>query len=256
MYSKGNMNEKFARIVDYGAKLVYLQLDRIPTAAEVLKDLKKSLPLFVNAIAGERWQQDAPHVVYYLSAGERWQQDAPHVVYYLSVGERWQQDAPHVSAGSKMRSVLGFAMKSFKDERCIVWTGSGPAISKTISCAEIMKRRYRNTHQITKIGYRKVEEFWEPQIEDLDPLVVVREIPIIHILLSKDELNSEEPGYVLVLESVAVEGSYPVETMVQCSRVSHHSLAIRPRGAVVSAPDYEPRGPRLDSRRLTLVSFP
>nr|CAD7256921.1 unnamed protein product [Timema shepardi] len=142
---------QFARIVDYGAKLIYLLLAQITTGCA------------------------------------------------------------EVSACSKMRSVLGFAMKSFKDERCIVWTGSGAAISKTISCAEIMKRRYRNTHQITKIGYRKVEEFWEPQIEDLDPLVVVREIPIIHILLSKDELNSEEPGYVHVLEPVAVEGSCPVE---------------------------------------------
>nr|CAD7200900.1 unnamed protein product [Timema douglasi] len=349
---------RFARIVDYSAMLVYIQLARIMTGcAEVLKHLKNGFPIFFNANAGERWQQDASHVVYYMSAGERWQQDAPHVVYYMSAGERWQQDAPHVvyymsagerwqqdaphvvyymsagerwqqdaphvvyyiseskrwqqdaphvvyylseskrwqqdashvvyymsagehwqqdaphvvyytlilvgrtcticpqvSAGSKMRSVLGFAMKSFKDERCIVWTGSGPAISKTISCAEIMKRRYRNTHQITKIGYRKVEEFWEPQIEDLDPLVVVREIPIIHILLSKDELNSEEPGYVHVLESVAVEGSYPVETTVQCSRVSHHPLYIRSRGAVVSAPDYEPRCPGLDSRLVTWIS--
>nr|CAD7587674.1 unnamed protein product [Timema genevievae] len=146
---------------------------------------------------------------------------------------------PQVGAGSKMRSVLGFAMKSFKDERCIVWSGSGPAISKTISCAEIMKRRYKNTHQITKIGYRKVEEFWEPQIEDLDPLVVVREIPIIHILLSKDELNSEEPGYVHVLESVAVEDSKP-------SRDNGTIFYSEPLSASYSAPwcsgQYQPPG--------------
>lgn len=40
----------------------------------------------------------------------------------------------------------------------------------------------------------RVEEFWEPQLEELDPLVVVREVPTIHILLSKDPLNTAEPG--------------------------------------------------------------
>ncbi|XP_069683708.1 ribonuclease P protein subunit p25-like protein isoform X2 [Periplaneta americana] len=94
-----------------------------------------------------------------------------------------------------MRNMLGYAMKAFKEERAIVWSGSGAAMGKTISCVEIMKRRFKQVHQLTKICYRKVEEFWEPQLEDLDPLVVVREVPTIHILLSKDPLNTAEPGY-------------------------------------------------------------
>ena len=40
----------------------------------------------------------------------------------------------------------------------------------------------------------RVEEYWEPQFEDLDRLVVVREVPTIHILLSKEPLNTAEPG--------------------------------------------------------------
>ncbi|XP_023713320.1 ribonuclease P protein subunit p25-like protein [Cryptotermes secundus] len=103
----------------------------------------------------------------------------------------WMQ----VSGGSKMRNLLGYAMKAFKEEKAIVWSGSGAAIGKAISCVEIMKRRYKPTHQLTKICYRKVEEFWEPLLEELDPLVVVREVPTIHILLSKDPLNTAEPGY-------------------------------------------------------------
>ncbi|XP_063232618.1 ribonuclease P protein subunit p25-like protein isoform X2 [Bacillus rossius redtenbacheri] len=103
----------------------------------------------------------------------------------------WMQ----VAGGSKMRNVLGYAMKVFKDEKSIVWSGSGAAVGKTVSCAEIMKRRFKKVHQITKICYRKVEEHWEPLLEELDPLVVVREIPTIHILLCKDQLNPEEPGY-------------------------------------------------------------
>ncbi|XP_066993263.1 ribonuclease P protein subunit p25-like protein [Anabrus simplex] len=103
----------------------------------------------------------------------------------------WMQ----VNGGTKMRNVLDYALKAFKDERAIVWSGSGAGVGKAISCAEIMKRRNKEVHQINKICFRKIEEFWEPQLEDLDPLVVVREIPTIHILLSKDTLNTEEPGY-------------------------------------------------------------
>jgi hypothetical protein len=40
----------------------------------------------------------------------------------------------------------------------------------------------------------RVEEFWDPLLEELDPLVVVREVPTIHILLSKAPLNTAEPG--------------------------------------------------------------
>lgn len=54
-----------------------------------------------------------------------------------------------------MRNLLGYAMKAFKDERAVVWSGSGPAMGKAISCVEIMKRRHRQTYQITKICYRK-----------------------------------------------------------------------------------------------------
>ncbi|PSN56831.1 Ribonuclease P protein subunit p25-like protein, partial [Blattella germanica] len=60
-----------------------------------------------------------------------------------------------VGAGSKMRNLLGYAIKAFKEERAIVWSGSGAAIGKAISCAEIMKRHFRQAHQITKICPRK-----------------------------------------------------------------------------------------------------
>ena len=102
----------------------------------------------------------------------------------------WMQ----VHGGSKIRNLLDVAIKGFADQGVVVWTGSGAAISKTISCVEILKRRQR-AHQITKIVYKKSEEFWEPLLPELDELVVVRDEPTIHILLSKDPLNSGESGY-------------------------------------------------------------
>lgn len=102
----------------------------------------------------------------------------------------WMQ----VRGGSKMRNLLDYALKEFQTANSIVWTGSGTAIGKAISCAEIMKRKF-TVHQINKICFRKVEEHWDPVLEDLDSLVVTREIPTIHILLSKDSLDATELGY-------------------------------------------------------------
>ncbi|XP_067144136.1 ribonuclease P protein subunit p25-like protein [Centruroides vittatus] len=102
-----------------------------------------------------------------------------------------------VKTGSKLQNILRFALKAFKDEtnQQILFTGVGHAINKTITCAEITKRKFKDIHQITKINYKKVEEIWKPKIEELDSLKVIREIPAIYILLSKQPLNAEEPGY-------------------------------------------------------------
>lgn len=57
-----------------------------------------------------------------------------------------------------------------------------------VSCAEIVKRRYRvpgSLKQWTKISYRTVEEHWDPKTEDLEPIKVTREIPQIDTLLKK-----------------------------------------------------------------------
>lgn len=50
-----------------------------------------------------------------------------------------------VTAGSKIRNLMGFGLKNMteKNTRQITWNGSGAAISKTISCAEIMKRKIK-----------------------------------------------------------------------------------------------------------------
>ena len=53
--------------------------------------------------------------------------------------------------------------------------------------------RRKGIQQYTKIGFKKIEEHWEPKTEDLDALKVVREIPNMFILLSKDPLEIQDP---------------------------------------------------------------
>ncbi|XP_018562237.1 ribonuclease P protein subunit p25-like protein isoform X2 [Anoplophora glabripennis] len=104
----------------------------------------------------------------------------------------WMQ----VKGGSKIRNLLSYALKEFTTVNSLVWTGSGTSVGKAITCAEIMKRECNNSlHQITKLCYRLVEEFWDPLNPELDQIVVKRKLPMIHIYLSKDPLNTEELGY-------------------------------------------------------------
>nr|CAG4637526.1 EOG090X0KMN [Ceriodaphnia reticulata] len=100
-----------------------------------------------------------------------------------------------VKPASKMTTHIDYAIKSFEENQIQLWTGIGPAIGKTISCIEIIKRRIPNLHQITKVAYHKCEEHWVPKLDGLDSLKVVRNIPVIHILLSTELLDSNEPGY-------------------------------------------------------------
>ncbi|XP_031952698.1 ribonuclease P protein subunit p25-like protein [Corvus moneduloides] len=104
-----------------------------------------------------------------------------------------------VKDGSKIRNLMGYAMSKMEQDsvRQILFTGSGKAVSKTITCVEIMKRRLKELHQITKVLFRQIEEIWEPIVPEagLDALTVKRNIPAICVLLSKDALDTQEPGY-------------------------------------------------------------
>uniref|UniRef100_A0A0A9WJ94 Alba-like protein C9orf23 n=1 Tax=Lygus hesperus TaxID=30085 RepID=A0A0A9WJ94_LYGHE len=101
----------------------------------------------------------------------------------------------HVRGGSKMRKVLEPALKAFNENKSVLWTGEGPSLGKAISCAEVMKRKFDSIHQFNHICYRRCQEFWDPKFEGMDPLVVNRDVPVIHILLSREPINKELPGY-------------------------------------------------------------
>ncbi|XP_062405408.1 protein enabled homolog [Sardina pilchardus] len=101
--------------------------------------------------------------------------------------------------------------------RQVVFSGSGRAVTKTITCAEIMKRKLGGLHQLTKLCYKGVREVWESQeptaaaapagtaggtgtgtgtgVGTSSEMTVHRTVPSISILLSKDPLDPREPGY-------------------------------------------------------------
>ncbi|PKK25274.1 ribonuclease P/MRP 25kDa subunit [Columba livia] len=106
-----------------------------------------------------------------------------------------------VKEGSKIRNLMNFAMAQMelKGRRQIVFSGSGRAVTKTITCVEIMKRKLGGLHQVTKVRYKTLWEVWENQ----DPLpggtaqsmTVHKNVPSICILLSRDPLDPNQTGY-------------------------------------------------------------
>ena len=103
----------------------------------------------------------------------------------------------YVSQGCKLRYVIQHCLKMLGKRDDIVLTGVGAQVSKTITIAEIVKRRTENLYQNTEIYYTNFEDTWEPKDEhkDLDTLKVTRNLPTIKITLSKSKLDSSSSGY-------------------------------------------------------------
>nr|XP_057909065.1 ribonuclease P protein subunit p25-like protein isoform X2 [Doryrhamphus excisus]XP_057909066.1 ribonuclease P protein subunit p25-like protein isoform X2 [Doryrhamphus excisus] len=122
-----------------------------------------------------------------------------------------------VKDGSKIRNLLRYALDRMEVKpraaaheeggdqihkgspicRQLVFTASGKGVSKAITCAELLKRRVRGLHQLTKLANNTVMDVWEPlePAAGLDSLTVSRKLPAIWILLSRDPLDHQQPGY-------------------------------------------------------------
>ncbi|XP_034182543.1 ribonuclease P protein subunit Rpp25 [Osmia lignaria lignaria] len=98
-----------------------------------------------------------------------------------------------VKSGTKIRNVLGYALKEFSKYNNVVWTAAGQGIGKAISCAEIFKKKQENLHQITKLRYVESTKSITEKKGDLN--VETRHVPEIHILLAKEIKDTSEPGY-------------------------------------------------------------
>merc|ERR1719238_2641474 len=74
-------------------------------------------------------------------------------------------------------------------------TATGNALSKAVTTAEVIKRRFKGLHQITKIGSTDIVDEYEPIEEGLDKVTDTRSVPFIEITLSKEALDTSDKGY-------------------------------------------------------------
>jgi DNA-binding protein len=82
-----------------------------------------------------------------------------------------------------------------QDKKTITITGTGNAITKAVTLAEVVKRRFVGLHQITSVGTTEIVDEYEPLEEGLDKVMETRNLSTIEIKLSKDALDTSDKGY-------------------------------------------------------------
>jgi len=104
-----------------------------------------------------------------------------------------------ITTQGKMRNYISYATNLLTDQNKkyneIVLKAMGRAINKTVTIAEIIKRRIPGLHQITQIDSTDITDVWEPLEEGLDRLETTRHVSSIQITLSTSPLDPNNLGY-------------------------------------------------------------
>ncbi|CAO3668124.1 unnamed protein product [Umbelopsis vinacea] len=90
-----------------------------------------------------------------------------------------------ISNSGKINRYVTVGLELLEKNKSVVVIGSGKAVSKTVSVAEILKRRMDGAlHQYTQIGSSASAEKWDPvEGKEFDQLIVSKHIPVLTIYL-------------------------------------------------------------------------
>jgi len=87
----------------------------------------------------------------------------------------------------------------------------GSALTKAVTSAEVIKRRFKGLHQVTVIGNQEIVDEYEPIEEGLENVTETRQIPSITITLSKEPLDTSAAGYQPPIDESLVKDVEPEE---------------------------------------------
>eukprot|EP00438_Fugacium_kawagutii_P031742 Skav201388 [mRNA] locus=scaffold3514:381699:387957:+ [translate_table: standard] len=68
----------------------------------------------------------------------------------------------------------------------VIVQATGNALTKAVTAAEVIKRRFKGLHQITELKTVEITDEYEPLEEGLDKVTDVRNVSVVEIKLSKD----------------------------------------------------------------------
>jgi len=117
-----------------------------------------------------------------------------------------------VAAMGSLSSYVTYAGKLFhEDEReDVTIKATGNALTKAVNLAEVIKRRFKGLHQLTKIFSTEISDEYEAIDAEagLENVTYTKTVSVVEITLSKVELKTDEPGYQAPLpESEVIEVS-------------------------------------------------
>merc|ERR1712217_384250 len=101
------------------------------------------------------------------------------------------------TAAGSVSAYISRAAKLFNEmeKPYLTITATGNALTKAVTSAEVIKRRFKGLHQITKLGSQEIVDEYEPLEEGLDKVSETRKLPFVEIKLSKDALDTSDKGY-------------------------------------------------------------
>merc|ERR1712087_50296 len=118
-----------------------------------------------------------------------------------------------VTAAGSVSAYVSRAAKLFNEmeKTYIVIAATGNALTKAVTSAEVIKRRFKGLHQITNLGSQEIVDEYEPLEEGLDKVTETRSMPFIEITLSKEPLDTSDKGYQAPLDESLVKELDPEE---------------------------------------------
>lgn len=87
----------------------------------------------------------------------------------------------------------------------IVIKGVSNAVETAVKLAELIKHRIKGLHQINKINHITIVDEYDPLEEGLDHLKFTRIVTMLEILLSKNPLDTSDPGYQIPIDESEVQ---------------------------------------------------
>merc|ERR1719298_290403 len=112
----------------------------------------------------------------------------------------------YVSRAAKVYGELGMSK--------VVIKATGNALTKAVTSAEVIKRRFKGLHQITNTGSTEIIDEYEPIEEGLDKVTETRNMSCVEIKLSKEALDTSDKGYQPPLPEDQIK-EYPEEELAK-----------------------------------------
>ncbi|KAF8113707.1 hypothetical protein N665_0046s0056 [Sinapis alba] len=128
-----------------------------------------------------------------------------------------------ITSMGRARNCITYAMALLQEKGSdeVIFKAMGKAINKSVTIAELIKRRIPGIHQHTSIGSIDITDTWEPKEEGLLPIETTRHVSVITITLSKKELNTSAVGY---------QCPIPVELVKPFAEIDYEGRDGSPRG--------------------------
>ncbi|CAM9582367.1 unnamed protein product, partial [Phaeothamnion confervicola] len=125
------------------------------------------------------------------------------------------ENCVRITQATKTRNYISYCVCQFLDRNVerLELKACGRAINKTVTIAEILKRRVPGLHQITELSTVDVVEVYAPLEEGLDHIENTRHVSCLAVTLSRAPLDPSHVGYQAPLPAEETQAPRPTDSL-------------------------------------------